>query len=109
MSGPELEYAALVVVCILFGFLIHFLKKAVEAKAEVGGWRGFSSYFTQNWLQTLTMLLTTVGGCLMLWAAEQLNGITGFFMGYCGNSLIDVMGTRVVGAIDVTPKKKETP
>ena len=53
------------------------------------------------------MLLTTVGGCLMLWAAEQLNGITGFFMGYCGNSLIDVMGTRVVGAIDVTPKKKD--
>lgn len=52
------------------------------------------------------MLLTTAGLTMGLWSIDQLNGLTGFFVGYLGNSAADLVGARVIGQVKTEPKDK---
>ena len=66
-------------------------------------WRYIADYPAH----TLVMALTTAGLTAGLWSIDQLNGLTGFFVGYLGNSAADLVGARVVGTIRTEPKDKQ--
>jgi hypothetical protein len=45
------------------------------------------------------------GLTLAFWSIDQLNGLTGFCVGYIGNSAADVVGARVVGQVKIDKEK----
>lgn len=106
MFGPELEYPILVAACCVAGFLVHALKKIIEAGAGKESGRAIWRYLVDYPTQTIVMLLTTAGLTMGLWSIDQLNGLTGFFVGYLGNSAADLVGARVIGQVKTEPKDK---
>ena len=106
MLGPEIEFPALIAGCNILGFTAHYLKKAAEAKTEIGGWRGLFVYILGNPASTLAMITANAGLTLGFWSIGQLNGLTAFCIGYIGNSAADVVGNRVIGLTKIEPKEK---